>query len=198
MLWRRCCRGLSVWSRVLLALGKPSPLPLSFTTSPVKATGERDMLKNEPSSHLYYINIACPLITVCGLCVLADRYWCVLPATSPLTSWLRRFTRLVWRSWGCVQRAERPSSHRCHSWLCITRLATWTGQWDPERQLIHYWHMIADKYPPWCITQNFVCVISVSVFISALLTIVWTVMMSSYYCFCPRKQLKIYCWDKWN
>lgn len=198
MLWRRCCRGLSVWSRVLLALGKPSPLPLSFTTSPVKATGERDMLKNEPSSHLYYINIACPLITVCGLCVLADRYWCVLPATSPLTSWLRRFTRLVWRSWGCVQRAERPSSHRCHSWLCITRLATWTGQWDPERQLIHYWYMTADKYPPWCITQNFVCLISVSVFISALLTIVWTVMMSSYYCFCPRKQLKIYCWDKWN
>lgn len=78
---------------------------------------------------------------VSGLCVLADQCWCVLPATLPLISWLRKLTRPDWRLWGCAQRAERPSSHRCHSWLCITRLATWTGQWEPERWLlIHYWY----------------------------------------------------------
>lgn len=28
---------------------------------------------NSPSSHLYYINIACPLVTVWGLCVCVGR-----------------------------------------------------------------------------------------------------------------------------
>lgn len=43
-LWRRCYRGLLVWSRVLLALGRLSPLPLLYTTCPDKAMGKTQIV----------------------------------------------------------------------------------------------------------------------------------------------------------
>lgn len=147
-LWRRCCRGLSVWFRDLLALGRQSPLPPSSTTCPDKATGKTQSFILEESCDVI-ISVIPPAVfhrTVPVLmlslsdvyvCPFADPFWCVLPVTLPWTSWLRRSTRPDWRSSGCVPRAGRPSSHQCPSWLCTTRSATWTGRWRVGNLILH-------------------------------------------------------------
>lgn len=78
---------------------------------------------------VFYITVSDLTLYGVNVCMFADQFWCVLPVTLPLISWLRRLTRLDWRSSGCVPRAGRPSSHQCPSWRCTTRSATWTGQW---------------------------------------------------------------------
>lgn len=75
-------------------------------------------------------------LTVYGVYAFADQYWCVLPVTLLWISWLRRLTRLDWRLSGCVPKVGRQLSRQCPSSLCITRLATWTGQWHVENSAL--------------------------------------------------------------
>lgn len=164
MLWRQCCSVLSVWSRVLLALGRLSPLPPSSTTCPDKATGKKylPLLKYLKKSLIFVIPATVfyttvPVLTLCAVCMFADQFWCVRPVTLPWISWLRRLTRQDWRLSGFVPKAVRPSSHQCPSWLCTTRSATWTGQWHVgeltlDSKVIYTWlllctntHVIASR-----------------------------------------------------
>lgn len=146
MLWRRCCRGLLVWSRVLQGLGRLSPLRLSYTTCPDKAMGKTQIIFRSKTPVMSWNLLFCQLcftlvfllifLTVYGVYAFADQYWCVLPVTLLWISWLRRLTRLDWRLSGCVPKVGRPLSRQCPSSLCITRLATWTGQWHVENSAL--------------------------------------------------------------
>lgn len=77
-LWRRCCRGPSVWFRVLLALGRLSPLPLLSTTCPDRATGKTTRFihihqkKKKKSKITILTCVLClnlPLPILCDACV---------------------------------------------------------------------------------------------------------------------------------
>lgn len=132
MLWRRCCRGLSVWSRVLLVLARLSRLLLLSTTCPDRAMG-KIVFKYLIILSILFLPILKddPLTFRCLF--PAAQCWCVLPVTSLWISWLRRLTRLGLRLSDFAPRVVKPSSPQCHFWLFTIRSATWTGQSYEEK-----------------------------------------------------------------